>query len=194
MLELLFLEHGSAWYLFYSFDHFDWINWRSLYFLALILREASINNYVEAISTAVCILKKNMKKCDCFIGKCYLCIQETEREGHSQKKPIPPQLRISETCGTILSLVKISDQVLAARNWVYSYYEERQQQIECSWEILLVFQEWRHVLTKMVLPVLGKHWIRKCPCLKSLQFKGKGRHTFEQTHVIIPNKMTWVWF
>lgn len=136
-----------------------------------------------------CLYIKETWKNVTFIGKCYLCTQVAEREGHSQKKSIPPQLRIPETRGTVLSLVKISsDQVLAARNWVYSYCEEWQQQIEYGWEILLVFQEWRHALVKMVIPVLGKHWIRKRPCLKSLYFKVKGRHTFEQIYVIIPNR------
>lgn len=195
MLESLFLESCSAWCLFCSFDHFDWINWCSLYFLDLILREASINKLCGGDMHCCLYIKKKYEKMWLFYWE-MLSLHTRGRKRRAQSEDThSTSPKNPETRGTVLNLVKIfSDQILDARNWVCSYCEEWQQQIECGWEILLVFREWRHALMKMVVPVLGKQWIRKCPCLKSLQFKGKGRHTFEQIYVIIPNKLTWVWF
>lgn len=62
MLESLFLESCSAWCLFCSFDHFDWINWCSLYFLDLILREASINKLCGGDMHCCLYIKKKYEK------------------------------------------------------------------------------------------------------------------------------------
>lgn len=97
----------------------------------------------------------NTKECDCVLHwEVYPCSPvRTEREGHRQGSSICH--KAPETPG---------------QGWsgLWSLRD---------WELLFTVQEGRQALMKMVMPALGKYWLRKSPCLKSLHFKGKGTNT-----------------
>lgn len=120
----------------------------------------------------------NTKECDCVLHwEVYPCPPvRTEREGHRQgssishKAPETPRRGWSGLWSFLIGFLLPGAESISS-------CEEAQEQTLHDWELLFAVQEGRQALMKMVMPALGKYWLRKSPCLKSLHFKGKGTNT-----------------